>query len=232
MKKVIIFVLSFVPVYNVFAQKYNSVCDCNYIEVTGTASAKITPNLYYLLISIDENLKVTKQGASIESRMIDSLNSLGLDVENNLKVLNIASNIKSLSSKTSEIDVQKKYKLVCNDAVTVAMVYKILKSINITEIELIEMSHKNLIEYQNEVKINAIKAAKEKAEMLVDAIGQSIGEAFYIEELKIINTETNNNFRGGTAIYESNAFDYYKYSAEFDKIELQYNVLVRFKLQI
>ncbi len=232
MKKVIIFVLSFVLVYNVFAQKNNSVCDCNYIEVTGTASAKITPNLYYLLISIDENLKVTKQGASIESRMIDSLNSLGLDVENNLKVLNIASNVKSLSSKTSEIDVQKKYKLVCNDAVTVAMVYKILKSINITEIELIEMSHKNLIEYQNEVKINAIKAAKEKAEMLVDAIGQAIGEAFYIEELKISNPETNNNFRGGATINESNTFDYYKYSAEFDKIELQYNVLVRFKLQI
>ena len=45
-------------------------------------------------------------------------------------------------------------------------------------------SHSKMEEYRKQIKINALKAAKDKATYLCESIGAQVGEALYIKEIE------------------------------------------------
>ena len=71
-----------------FAQEKNFI-DQNYIEVTGKAELNIVPNEIYISIVLKEDNKEKKTIAKLESELIPTLKSLGVDVEKDLKVITI-----------------------------------------------------------------------------------------------------------------------------------------------
>ncbi len=85
------------------------------------------------------------------------------------------------------------------------------------------------------MNISAIKAAKQKAESLAGAINQSCGKAIYIEELNnqvnktkqgyVAGTTSNIVIRGVSSLNKS-----FTPEIEFEKIKLEYSILVRFEL--
>jgi uncharacterized protein YggE len=83
-------------------------------------------------------------------------------------------------------------------------------------------------EFRKEVKINAMKAAKEKAGALAKAIDQSIGRALYIQELdyQLYNAQANMTMRA--ANYD---MDYKVPDLDFEKLKLEYSILARFELK-
>jgi uncharacterized protein YggE len=83
-------------------------------------------------------------------------------------------------------------------------------------------------EFKKEVKLNAIKAAKEKAEYLTKAVNQNIGRSIFIQEVDGYDMNANTSY-----MYEARSYasDSKEVDIDFEKIKLEYSILVRFELK-
>lgn len=203
--------------------------DQNYIEVTGTAEMEVVPDEIYLKIVISEKDKGKKTVEAMEKEMIKVLEKLGVQVHNDLMIKDLSSDIKLYFLKRAAIQTEKEYQLCMHGAEKIGHLFVELEKAGISNISVDRVGHSQLEKFRQEVKINAVKAAKEKAEAFAGAIGQQAGRALYICEngngyYPLQNTVANVRVRGAGSIESTPVLD-------FEKIQLKYSVLVRFELK-
>jgi uncharacterized protein YggE len=219
-----------------FAQEKNFI-DKNYIEVTGKAELEVSPNLIYLKIVLsDKNNKDKQTLPEIEKRMIDKLSEIGIDVNKDLSLIDFVSNLKAYLFKTDVI-LTKQYQLLVHDTKTLQKVFIEFQKMGISNVSIVKLEHSNIEQYRKEVKISAVKAAKEKAEMLAIALNQRIGKALYVQEMANLNPKASNSnimIRG----ISSNTKSSYSptetdmdFDIEFEKIKIESTFLLRFELE-
>jgi hypothetical protein len=206
--------------------------DQNYIQVTGKAEMEITPDIIFIKILISEKDSKTKGPISdTEQKLINKLTDLGIDVSKDLAIKDLVSNFQVYFLVKSDIVLSKEYQLKVYDAKTVGKVFVELEKIGISNVSIDKLENSKIDQYKREVKINAIKAAKEKAQALVSAIDQTIGRAIFIKENDVIQTQyktSNMMVRGSSTIYGSRASNI---DIDFEKIPIEYSVEVRFELK-
>jgi len=205
--------------------------DQNYIQVIGKAEMEIVPDLIDLKIIIDENDVRGKTTISeLEKLMLEKLTEIGIDLKKDLAVRDLASNFKSHLILKNEIILSKEYILTVHDGKTAATVFIELEKIGVSNISVEKLDHSEMEKFRAEVKINAVKAAKAKAEYLTNAIGQGTGRALYIEEIEMpVYYPRSSNIMLRSAPGEESIAQVP--DIEFDKIKLEYSVLVRFELK-
>jgi uncharacterized protein YggE len=231
MKKILIAILIAVSVSG-YSQTKNFI-DQNYIEVTGKAEMDIIPNEIYVSIKLNgKDIKKTGTVEEVEKLMFGKLKSLNIDVTKNLVIKDMASNLNSHWIKASDINTTKEYLLLLTDANKVVSVFRELQSVGISDISVDRVEHSEITKYRQDVKIEAIKAAKAKAESLTSAIGQTCGRALYIQEQNIDIYRGRNYGSGLTSnVFMNVKTDDRDLDIEFQKIKLQYTVLVKFELK-
>lgn len=238
MNKLITLLLSLLFATSIAQTGQKNFIDQNYIEVTGTAEMEIVPNQIFLKIIINEKDIKGKSIEEIENSMLNELTKLEIDVNKDLAVIDLSSNFKYYFIKEKKIYLAKEYELKVQDAKTAGKVIQELELISISNISISKVDHSKLSEFKKEVKLKAIKAAKDKAESLVSEIEQTIGRAIFIEEkdnISVINSlsgrasgvQVSNIVVRGSRSSESQLF---QAEIEFEKIKLQYSILVRFEL--
>jgi uncharacterized protein len=221
---------------SIFASAQNgdkNFIDQNYIEVIGKSEMEISPDLIYLKILINEKDSKNKiSAAELEKQVADKLKEIGIDVSKDLSVKDISSNFKNYLLTKNDILLSKEFELLVRDAKTAGKVFIELEKIDISNISIDRLENSKIIEFRKEVKINAIKAAKEKAQFLSMAIGQDVGRAIFVQELENRNQS---NFNSNSIMVRGNASSY-KYESkdldiDFEKIKLEYSILCRFELK-
>ncbi len=235
MKKLII-VLLLSPLLSVSQSGDKNFIDQNYIEVIGKSEMEVTPDLIYIKILINEKDNKNKTPlAETEKAMIEKLKEIGIDISKDLLIKDLASNYKYYLLAKTDILLSKEYQLVVHDGKTAGRVVVELESLGISNVSIDRLDNSEIVKFRREVKIDAIKAAKDKAQALTEAIGQSIGKAIYIQEMGNrynINTNSNSNsirIRGvSSQIYGSRVPEP---DIDFEKIKLEYSVLCRFVLE-
>ncbi|MFT4071372.1 MAG: SIMPL domain-containing protein [Dysgonamonadaceae bacterium] len=213
--------------------------DQNYIEVTGKAEMEIIPDMIYLKIILsDKDNKDKLALPEIEQRMTNKLSEIGIDIKKDLSLQDFTSNMKSYWLK-SNISLTKQYQLIVHDTKILQKVFFEFQNLGISNVSIINEEHSKIEQYRKEVKINAIKAAKEKADMLAVAINQNIGKALYIQEADNLNPLlTANNIKGklsGINVkignFSSDSGSDSASDIEFEKIKIVSSILVRFELK-
>lgn len=232
--KQIIFILLTVFSVTSFAQiGEKNFIDQNYIEVTGQAEMEVVPNEIYLQILINEkDYKGKQEVQQLEKSMIDKLTEIGIDVSKQLVIKDMASNFQKYWLRGAETNSIKEYQLKVTDAKTAGRVIQELEALGISNISIEKVDHSEIEKLKTEVKVNAVKAAKEKAVALTNAVSQNIGRAIYIQEI-------NNQIYRAQMSSVSNMVvrDVAKMEAdqqpdiEFEKIKLEYSILVRFAME-
>ncbi len=236
--KQILTILSFLFSVIVFSQTgEKNFIDQNYIEVTGTAEMEVIPDQIYLKIIINESdLKGKVTLDDQEKSMIKTLDTLGIDIQNDLAMIDLASNFKYYFIKENKIYQSKEYELQVKDASTAGKVMQKLAGLGISNISISRVDHSKIKDFKKQVKIEAMKIAKEKANELVSAVGQTLGRTIYIQELdnlQVINklsgrvSAANITIRGSRSDSEELILP----EIEFEKIKLQYSILTRFEIK-
>jgi len=235
MKKIIgLFLLLSSLTYAQTGQK--NFIDQNYIEVTGKSEMEIAPDLIYLKIIINE--KDNKSKLSLPEReklMISALKDIGIDVSKNLSIKDMSSNYKYYLLAKTDILLSKEYQLLVTDGKTASRVFIELEKIGISNVSVEKLDNSNLEKYRKEVKVDAVKAARNKAESLAGAVNQNIGRAIYIEEMV-------QNFRSGVPGTSNSILirgyagadsgsDNQQPDIDFEKIKIEYSILCRFELK-
>ena len=209
--------------------------DQNYIEVTGKAEMEIVPDLIYLKIILSDKENKSKQSLDeIEKLMLNKLTEIGIDLNKDLSINDFSSNYKLYWISKADIILTKEYKLIVHETKTLQKVYSEFQKLGISNVTIDKLDHSKIEQFRKEVKINAIKAAKDKAESLTSSINQSIGKAIYIQELdnqylnNYSHAVSNVRIRGASSGYSNESS---MPEIEFEKINLQYSILVRFELK-
>ena len=205
--------------------------DIPYIEVRGEAEMEVVPDEIYINIVINEIDNKGKVSAEqLEKSMLNVLQSLSINVKEDLSVRDLSSNFKRYLIKSSDIRTQKEYQLKVNSAALAGQVFVGLEKLGISNLSIDHVDHSQIEKFRREVKINAAKDAREKASDLAEAVGQTIGKAVFMQESSSSNIYPR--------MYEATLMEVNIESMqdqapeiEFEKIKLEYKVFARFILE-
>lgn len=211
--------------------------DQNYIEVTGKAELEIVPDLIYLKIILSDKDNKSKQSLEeIEKSMVRKLAEIGVDINKDLSVRDFASNFKNYWISKSDVILTKEYQLILHETSTLQKVFFEFQYLGISNVTIDKTDHSRIEKFREDVKDNAVKAARKKAESLAMAINQTIGKAIYIQEVDnpflsnaLQSRVAGINFRVRDS--SSGKKEEAMPDIEFEKINLQYSILVRFELK-
>ncbi len=201
----------------------------SYIQVTGRAEREITPDEFYLSITINE--RDSKGKISVESQqreMVATLKKLGVNTEKQLKVANLSS---EFFRKNSSVSLAQ-YQLQLNSAGEVAKVWQALDGLGISNVSIQRVSHSKIEEYKAQVRTEAMRNARQSAEELAAAVGQRVGKCFYIyDSNSSLMPVTYNTFSVRNAKTMDRVEATTDEPLDFKTIKLQYNVQTKFVLE-
>ncbi len=232
MKKILLLLLLSIFIYPVFSQEKNFI-DQPYIEVKGSAKMEVAPDIIELKVIISENdnkKKLTLE--ELEKQMVEALEKIGIDTEKELFVSDYISNFSKAIFK-NDIYTSKEFRITAHDGLTVARIFLELEKVGISNITIEKTDHSKIREFRQQVKVEAVKAAKVKAGAMAGAIEQKAGKAIYIQEedksLVLGRNEVNYVMRNQA--YFSDSIELKDGAVDFEKIIIEYEVLVRFILE-
>jgi hypothetical protein len=233
MKNVLLSLLCVLLTTPLFAQYNPEITQKNCIDVSGQAEMEITPDEIYFRINISEEVfKGRKELDDMEQKMTKAMEKCGIDVKKELTVLDFSSSYDYNWFTGTDVYAQKNYQLLLHDAQTMDKVFKELKDLKISNVQLMRVDHSKIEEFKKEVGKMAMKAAKEKAEYLLDAIGSNVGNVIYVrEDGAYVNSYQNMEYGMVANMRKSDKMDGGSIPLDFKKIKLNANVFLKFEIK-
>ncbi len=203
----------------------------SYIEVTGVAEKEVAPNEIYLSITINERDSKGKISVDEQQReMLAALKKLGVKPDSQLKMVDLTSSY----FKQGNALAKAQYELKLGSAVEVAKVWRALDGLGISQVTVTKVSHTDLEKFKAETRTEAIRAARDNARALAEAIDQKAGKCFWIADysspVRTVYAAANLKSR---AMVEEASFDAVveEEGLEFQTINLQHRVQAKFVLE-
>lgn len=202
-----------------------------YIEVTGTSEIEIVPDKIHYLIEIREYFAEEFDGKSKpeEYRTKVPLST----IEQGLRQVLAETGIPQEAIRTQEIGdywrrqgqdflVSKKFDVTLTDFNQIDKIVSRIDTKGIHTMRIGELENRDMLSYHRKGKIEALKAARQKASYLVEALGKRLGDVIRIVE---------NGSGGAYPFAQSNVLA--SDAASFDSfrtIKKNYSMLVRFEI--
>lgn len=204
-----------------------------YVQVNGAAEMELVPDEIYLSITINERDSKGKITVEEQQReMIAALKQLGVKVAEQLTMVDLSSEFFKKNSSVATA----RYQLKLDSAAAVAAAWQALDRLGISQVTVERVDHSQLADYRIEVRKASIRAARQKAIELAEAIGQSVGSCIYIQDSNWdsdVAMKSNVLMTRATKEMAFAEFDsaVEEEQLEFQKIQLTYRVVARFALE-
>ncbi len=233
MKKFISFII-IVLFQNVLFAQLVSEKSAPYIEVNGLAETEILPDEIFVSITLmerpenKEKLTIAKQ----EDNLKQALKELGIDLSN-LTLSEAYADFRKIKTLKKDVVISKTYSLKITSAAQLSKVYEKLDKINAYDAFISKISHSKIEQLTKENRIKALKAAKDKVDYMLAAVGQKAGQPLYIFEAgsDVYNPFVTNyrmtkmlqaNYDGSESVAQE--------EIEFKKIKITSTVQVRYEI--
>jgi len=135
------------------------------IEVTGTARLDIMPDEIYVSITLRER-EEGKKKISVEQQETDlkkGLTEIGIEMDK-LSLSDSESDYVKIRFRKKEVITTKQYTLKLSTAEEVSKTFEKLDELKILDAGISKTERSDIVELRRQLRIDAIKAAKEKAE--------------------------------------------------------------------
>ena len=202
------------------------------IEVVGTGEMEIIPNEIFIAFTLKERfdgktkIDIENQEKELKKRLI----KLEINL-NDLQLADASSDYIKIKRKKLDVIASKDYLLKVKTTAEIASVFELLDEIDAFNANIQRVNHSEIEKYKNEVKMMAVKAAKEKATNLLAAIGENIGKPLLIQEREMYEDFQPMRKTGAIAMMAmANNVEREEPLPEigFQKIKLKYTVFARF----
>jgi len=213
-------------------------CDQPYIEVSGTAESEVISDEIYISIVIKEKY-VNREKITIEEQeetLRTLLQSLDIDLAN-LSVSDADADYVKVRWNKKDILTKKDYTLKVSKAVTVGKVFQEFDNLEITDANIAKVSYSKIDSLRKEVRISAIKAAKDKADYMLAAIGEKTGKPLIINESIALPTSNVSGVMRGQRSESNVTFsDGVKVDGkignelQFEKIKVRISIYAKFEI--
>ncbi len=157
-----------------------------FIEVTAFSEVEIAPDEVYVSVTLLEYKEsgVKVMIADLEKGLRDVLSSMKID-DNTLSIeSSYGYQYQRKKNKDKDFFMSKTYQLKMANLAKYDELIARLDDKGISQVYMSRTAYSKAEELKKILKINAAKAAKEKAKYLLDAIGEQLGEALEIREIE------------------------------------------------
>ena len=225
-KTILLILLSFN--YFTFSQNSKQI-ELPFIEVTGTAKREIEPNLIYISITLTEkSIDNKKFSIEVQEKELQKI-LVELNIPSSkLTLADYNSSILTVKRKEIGFKQSKQFTLILETAKQVSELFEKLFNANIKEADVFKIDHTDIVKFNKEVRIDAIKAAKDKAEYITNAVGNKIDKPLEIIELGATDM---NYYRGNLNTFYSQNVETNSSSSEFKKILITFSFKVKYQIQ-
>jgi uncharacterized protein YggE len=148
----------------------------NFIEVTGVAEMEVEPDEIIFNIGIKGDNK--NQLADNEKLLFETLKSNGVKNED----IKFKSMYQNIYSKTKIFT--KNFQFKISKKTDMSGLFEGLNQKWVSNINIAEIKNTKIADFRKTVKINALKAAKDKADYLLESIGKKVGTPLEITEIE------------------------------------------------
>ena len=238
MKKLILALTATFTMLLLTAQPYDNTIKQRTINVSGTAELEITPDEIYVQIELREYNKKNGDKVDIETirnQFLAAAKSMGIaDTEVVVQGYSgwdgnywwYQKNKKKNPDMKAGINYEVKVK-------SVDMMDQLVDKLDDEATQNFYLSrvwHSNMYVIKKQLKIEAVKAAKEKPNYLAEAIGEHVGQALTINDPNEMNQYPQPLY-SANVMMKAEADQAAPMNVDFKKIKLQFNVNVIFELK-
>jgi len=200
-----------------------------WIDVTGTSEMKIQPNEVYFDITITAT---DKNGlADAEKKFIQALEKNNIN-KKDIHLSSANNYVRMFYNKN--ISFQKSFSFVVHSATNIMELSEDLNQKWVANLQVSKVNHTQLSEYRKTVKIQAIQAAKEKAQYLMESIGGKIGKPLEITELDDMDSDVYYVQNANAKMYAAYAPTGDNIRAEaidhIEDLKIRYQIRVKFEI--
>ena len=204
-----------------------------YIEVIGMAEKEVIPDEIFIRIVIVEKY-VDKVKISIEEqeeKLKNAVKSLDIDLSN-LYLSDVNADYVTVRWKKKDVLTKKEYTLKVKNAIELGRMFQNLKIRNYDAF-ISKVNHSKIDSLRKEVRILAIKAAKDKADYLLTAIGEQTGKPLIITEnpQTIFGSEIQVMASRNVVSSLKKVYDNKETEIQFQKIKLTSSIYVKFSIK-
>lgn len=205
----------------------------NKIEVYGFAEEEVTPDIIYINISLKEyfadNNNKNKVGIDLlEKQLVDAVKKHGLKPED-LTINNISSYAiyDSKKKKDPGFLASKQYLLKVSNLNSLNGILESLDERGIQSTNISKYDYSKMTELKNQLRIEAVKNAKQKANVLAEALEQKMGKAIEVNDN---NTDAGNVQPQAMYMMKASADSLDAPDIDFKTIKLNYQLRIVFEL--
>jgi uncharacterized protein YggE len=209
------------------------------IEVTGFSEMEVMPDELYFTVSLREYFKDEKNQkdkvliSTLEKQLVKAVAEAGLPKEN-LSVSGVGGYQQhwEKDKKPATFLESKQYQLKVERADKLDGVLSKVDSRGIQYANMSRADHSKKEEFKNQVKVEALKNAKEKATFLLNAIGEKAGPVLEIRELEEGASYPQPMYRSAMRSMAMESADAVPDSnLDYQKIKLSYRMQAVFQIQ-
>jgi len=205
-----------------------------YIEIQARAEKEVVPDQIYVMIALFEiqdgrkSIKLAEQ----ESKLKSIVKSLGLPLSD-LSLYNAQANYGNINmwGKKEVID-RKYYSLKVSNAETIGKLYEELNKIYINEAYIYKSEYSQKDSLLQDLRIEAMRKAKNQANVMTRAIGSKVGKPLIIREQQEYYPVAYENAMMTKGLYETEdaVSSNLSESMEYKPLKISLSVYVKFGL--
>ena len=188
--------------------------DGRYVEVTGSSEIEVVPDEIHFLVQIKEYWQEEYTGKSKKEEDFHTKVPLAMIEKDYWR------------QRGKEFLIGKQLDIRLTDFEQINSIIRSVNTWGIESMRIGELKHKDLPMYRKQGKIEALKAAREKASYLVEAMGQQLGEV-----IRIIEPADNNISRYLPFEAQSNVSMGAAATEQYRVIKLRYEMTARFAIK-
>lgn len=155
----------------------------HFIEVTGTADQEIEPNEIYVLVKLKE-FEENRQKISLEKIEKDFYNAMkeaGID-RKRIELADVGSDLEKFRRKDKEAFREKTFQIKLTSGAELGKFIDKLSAVKVDSVDVTRLHHSDYEKIKLDLKVQALKAAKSKAEILLRSIGAEIGKPLMVRD--------------------------------------------------
>jgi len=216
-------------------QQINPLESTPYIEVTGEGEMETIPDEIYLRFTLKERYdgrdKTSLDKLEKELRQLLAANKFSLD---NLSLADANADYITIKRQKKDVLQSKDFILKVSTTSELTNLWNILDEVDAQNAYVSRVDHSRIEELEKEVKIKAVKNAKEKADYLLSAVGEQAGKILFLQERENFTPMYMTKTQQRTEVSMAEAGDGSQLPAEpeiaFQKLKLNYKVFARFAI--
>lgn len=205
-----------------------------YIEVTGEAENEVVPDEIYLRFMLKEYYdgrnKIELYNLEKKLKQLIQKNQLGPE---NLSLADANADFITIKKKKKDVLASKDFIMKTTNTSELTTLLDILDEVDAQNAFIYRIDHSKMDELKKEVKIEAVKNAKEKATYLLNAIDEQTGKILFLQEREAYEPVyfMRNQMESAEMAAIADDAEQPELEISFQKIKLRYKVFARFAIE-